>query len=500
MPIALMTPDERAQLRTRRLWRYALAGAMAISLVAGAVAARNRTPWSDECWFSSASYNLAKHGFLGTTVLDSASTGLTRIEQRTYWVMPLFLLGEATWYKFFPASLFWTRMFGLLWAPAAAFAFYVFLSKLRPGTGVAAGGTGLLVLSYLFIDNAAFARPDLMCCALGLGGLAVYLVLRERSLDRALFWSNLLVAASGLTHPNGVWHLMGLATLVLWYDRRRLSVRALAWAAAPYVLLGAAWGWYISRDFQAFVDQVRGNSEARWAPALNPLSLLWAEIWERYRVTFGLKTQGLALLKAFALLAYLGAVAGLAAVRELRREPAVRLLLLLLAVYFAGMTLFNQKLGYYLIHILPFYVAAVAFFAQWLWRSRPRLRIPLALGACLLVGVETGGILARASIRSYRAAQMPAIEFLRKHTAPAQKIAGTAALVYSLDFDPRLVDDAHLGLKGGSEPQAVVIEELYRDFYEGWGAQHPAEMRKIRQRLSSYHLAYQSRGYEIYLR
>jgi hypothetical protein len=95
---------------------------------------------------------------------------------------------------------------------------------------------------------------------------------------------------------------------------------------------------------------------------------------------------------------------------------------------------------------------------------------------------------------------MPAVEFLRTHTEPADRIAGTAALVYSLDFDPRLVDDPHLGLKGGTEPQAVVIEELYRAFYAGWGAQHPVEMSKIRQRLSSYRLAYHSRGYEIYLR
>jgi hypothetical protein len=126
-----MFPGDTAQLRTRRFWRYALAGAMAISLIAGAVAARNRTPWSDEGWFSSASYNLAKHGFLGTTVLDSASTGLTRIEQRTYWVMPLFLLGEAAWYKFFPASLYV--------AAVAIFAEWLWTSRPRLRIAIALG-------------------------------------------------------------------------------------------------------------------------------------------------------------------------------------------------------------------------------------------------------------------------------------------------------------------------------------------------------------------------
>src|SRR5580704_8003553 len=73
----------------RQSGRMVIAAAL-LSLLVAAVAAHNRIPWSDEGWFSSASYNLARHGFLGTTVIDPTDMHLTRIDRRTYWVMPLY--------------------------------------------------------------------------------------------------------------------------------------------------------------------------------------------------------------------------------------------------------------------------------------------------------------------------------------------------------------------------------------------------------------------------
>jgi len=53
-----------------------------------------RAPWCDEAWFGNPAYNLAYKGFMGTTVLDPASSTwksvkLTGIDRHTYWVMPL---------------------------------------------------------------------------------------------------------------------------------------------------------------------------------------------------------------------------------------------------------------------------------------------------------------------------------------------------------------------------------------------------------------------------
>ncbi len=39
-----------------------------ISVAMGIVSAYNRLPWSDEGWYANPAHNLAKHGFMGTTI------------------------------------------------------------------------------------------------------------------------------------------------------------------------------------------------------------------------------------------------------------------------------------------------------------------------------------------------------------------------------------------------------------------------------------------------
>jgi hypothetical protein len=473
-----------------------------ISVAAASVAAWNRRPWSDEGWFSSPSYNLAKHGFLGTTVLDSSGTGLTRIEQRTYWVMPVYLLGEALWYRLFPTTIFSTRAFTICLIPFALWGFHLFLSRLLPRTFTPALAACLLALSFVFIDNAGFARPDLMCCTLGIWGLATYLLLRERSLGLALLVSNTFIAASGLTHPNGVFHFAGLLTLVLWFDRRRLSFRALAPAAVPYIMFGGAWLFYVSKDFPAFLDQIRANglSNERWTSSLNPFLVAWHEVRDRYLVAFGFTTGGIALAKGVALCVYLVSVAGCLADPRLRSKPSTRLLLVLLAVYFSLMSIFNQKLSYYLIHIVPLYVALVAVWSAWLWNIYPRFRMFAASTLIFLVFLETGGILLKARQRSYIPAQRAAVRYTLSNAPPSGRIAGSASLIFEMGFDSRLHDDPYLGLKSGLAPSVIVIEDLYRDLYASWSKERPADMRTIHARLSLYRLAYRSNSYEVYLR
>lgn len=485
-----------------RFWLYALITALLISMLAASVAAWNRAPWSDEGWFSSAAYNLAHRGFFGTTVIDSADTGLTRIHQHTYWVMPLYLLGESLWYRLFPATLFFTRALNIFLIPFALWGFYLFLCCLLRRAATAALAVCLLALSFIFIDNAGFARPDFLCCTLGIWGLASYLYLRERSLNWALFVGNAFIAASGLTHPNGLLHFFGLLTLILWFDRRRLSTRAASAAIAPYFILGAGWLIYVFQDFPAFVDQMRANgtNNSRWTSTLNPILIIWDEIRDRYFVAFGLITRGVALAKAYALAAYVAAIAGCLAVSALRRRPSTRLLLLLIAVYFCVMSVFNQKLSYYLIHILPFYIAVLAVWCAHLWSAHHRARPFVAIGLLLFVSLETGGILLKARVRSHRAAEQGMIRYVRAHSSPSEDIVGSAALIYGLKFDPQLHDDNYLGTKSGKTPDIIIIGPLYRDLYEHyWNKERPAVMKNIEKRLSSYKLGFQNNEYQVYL-
>ena len=98
-------------------------------------------------------YNLARHGFMGTTVINPSDLHLTRIESRTYWVMPLYLVGQAIWLKLFPATIFAVRSFSILWAPVALFSFHRFLYKVTSNAQASALAVCLLALSFIFIDT-----------------------------------------------------------------------------------------------------------------------------------------------------------------------------------------------------------------------------------------------------------------------------------------------------------------------------------------------------------
>jgi hypothetical protein len=484
--------------------RWPVLAAMVCSMLMAGWGARHRAPWSDEGWFSSPAYNLAYHGHMGTTVMDAQAPGLTRITERTYWVMPLFLAGQGLWYKVAPHTVLGTRAFSIIWTPLALWGLWALLRRLFPDTAVAPLACILLATSFVFMDNAGFGRPDLMCAALGLAGLGAYMELRERSLALALLAANACVAASGLTHPNGIYHLLALVCLALWLDRGRANWKAIGAAVLPYAAFGGVWSIYILQDQQAFMDQMILNGanggNGRWTQTWNPALIIWEELRLRYAYAFGLATGGLSLLKVLALVAYLGAAALCLGSGELRRMDGVRKLLALTVVYFGAMAVFNQKLTYYLIHIVPMYAALLAVAVWWLWEKRPRWRMALAVGVVGLIGVEMTGIAAKAMTRSYIAAQRELVRYVREQARPGDLIIGTAALLYEMDFDPRLCDDPYLGTRSGRVPDVIIIENLYRPLYGAWRTERPEDFARIAARMAEYRKVRQIDEYEVYLR
>ena len=357
-------------------------------------------------------------------------------------------------------------------------------------------------LSYTFVDNAGFARPDLMCCALGLMGLAAYMVFRQRSRSTALLLSNAFIAASIFTHPNGIFHFLGLVTIVLWLDRRSLSWKLALVSAVPYLAAAGLWSAYIARDPQAFLDQMMANgSNGRWTSTWNPILILKNEILSRYFVAFGLTTGGTAIAKSYALFMYIAAVVGIFSTPALRSQRWVRAVLSLLGVYFVAMSIFNQKLSYYLIHILPWFAALLGIWLCWLWKRHLKLRPLVGLAAALMVIVDCTGIIMRARQHSYIAAHNAAIAFLQAHTSPSDRIAGTAGLLYSLKFDDRLREDKYLGVRGGPVPDAVVVDpDIWAPRYKELERENPDDLARIRHLLEGYRLAFDQGGYKIYLR
>lgn len=131
--------------------------------------------------FARTAFNLAHHGFFGTTVLDPAGNKMPRID---------------------------------------------------PLTAILAAG--FLVLSYNYLWATSWARPENLCLLLGLSAMTVYLSWHALHFDRAVLVSQTLVCLSGPVHPNGLFsYSKGIASTL----RRSYSLPFLRriWRRVPVV-------------------------------------------------------------------------------------------------------------------------------------------------------------------------------------------------------------------------------------------------------------------------
>jgi hypothetical protein len=232
----------------------------------------------------------------------------------------------------------------------------------------------------------------------------------------------------------------------------------------------------------------------------NPLIVIWNEVRERYLIVFGVTSPvALSRFKAIFLISIVTATAAAATVRGLRARRPVRLLLYLWAAYFAILCVFNQKLAEYLVHIAPWYAALFAVWILWLWDRGRGWRIFGAGWVTVMLLLQPAGILVKSAMRSFHAEMDPAVGFLKEHTADATLVFGSASLLYSLDYDPRLRDDPYLGVRSGRRAGAVVIEETYELLYSAWKTERPEDYEKIMAALGTYEKAYDHGGYRIYL-
>src|SRR5260370_37081740 len=166
-----------------------VAGSALIVLVSLGVGLTNlftRAPWCEGACFGNPGYTLGYKGFMGTTVLEPASSTwksvkLTGIDRHTYWVMPLNLLANAAGFRVFGFSIYSMRLLSLLWGMIALCAWGASLWKLTGQPLLTLGSLGLIAVDYHFLMQASDGRMDVMTVALGWSGVAPYLLLPERN-------------------------------------------------------------------------------------------------------------------------------------------------------------------------------------------------------------------------------------------------------------------------------------------------------------------------------
>ncbi len=471
-------------------------------LVLAVLVASAKRPWSDEGWFASPAFNLAYHGFMGTTVLYSPH--LPRIDQHTYWILPLYLVGLAEWFKVFGFGLLTMRFYSAVFGAIAIWSWYVVAQKLTRDYAIAAVTAVLLGTDYLFINVGTLGRPDMMCAGLGSLALALYLIFREKNFSLAFFVANVALACAFFTHPNVVLYAALFGLLVLVLDRHSLRLSILVKGAVPYIVGAAIWLVYISKDPAAFRAQLTGNTDphSRFGNFLHPLLALKAELFNRYFTAYGLGSHsaghtGLIVLKLFILICYALAVVTCLGVPSIRRRTGVGLVLIMTGLVFLIQCFFNQKLSWYLVHIVPLYILLLATAFVALWQKSRWGKFVLTTIFLALLGVQVGGSLYLFMINPYRYDYLPLLTFLNRLPLN-QSINGSAAILFGLHRPDRLRDDATFGYYDHHQPAYIVMDPLYEEALEGLRYNDPPAYRFAEKQLKATRKLYDKNEFQVY--
>jgi 4-amino-4-deoxy-L-arabinose transferase-like glycosyltransferase len=466
-------------------------------------------PWSDEGWFANPAYNLITRGTFGTEVLDPTAgfrtNKLTGIHEHTYWIMPLFPLAQAGWSEVAGFGLKRLRLLSLLWGLAILAAWWRINDDLA-GRYAAALALAAMAVDFTITWSSSVARMDAMAAALGGGALALYFMLRHERLGAAVFASQALVAAAGMTHPQAVGYLCGLVFLTPYLDRKRISWRHVAVGVLPYVIGGGLWILYISRDPSAFWAQFGGNAADRGLHLNDPMSIIHYQIVVRYLYDFGMApdTQGFSHLKIFILMAYFGGLFYAIAQPAIRRAPGPRTLMLLAAAVLVPMMAIDREAQHvYLIHFVVWLISIASMSAVYLWQQAPRARWALAAAAAVVAAVQVGTALSRAAHDPYGKDYLPVAEYLRQHIRQGQLAMGSAEFGYALGFDGvRLTDDQRLGFRSGKRPDFVVLDKnRYQEWIPQFQTTEPDTYQHITTMLArQFHPVMANGAYKLYER
>jgi hypothetical protein len=484
-----------------RLWAIS-AFVLLVYIALSAGTAHSLRPWIDEAWHGAPAWSLAFRGYMGTPCFVEA--GLKDIDRYTYWIMPIYPVLQALWYRLFSFSLESMRALSILCGLVGLLCWTLVFRRLTEDSQGALLFMALMACDYVTMTGAGTGRPDVMSFAFQAGAFAAYLHWREKSLARAILISQTLVVASGLTHPNGgMLSFLGVLWLVIQLDRQRLRPAHFALAAIPYAAGAIGWGAYIAQDPQAFLSQYGYQLGSRSQILAPPWITLRDELLKRYLTMMGLRahspgSRGPHFLKALIFLAYAVSIAALFTIRSLRQKTASRVLLGLIVIYFLFFTFMEgTKAAYYLIYLVYSLAAATVVFSRWCWQNYPRIRPLVTLGLAALFVIQTGGVIYRIRRDAYHKEYMPAIAFLRAHAKPGDLIIGSHELGFSIGFQPDFMDDHLLGMNTGKWARYVFVEEIYQGRFDTVKLKDPEEYAKLQDRLAQYKVIYDKDFYQV---
>ena len=486
-----------------RTWSRLLFAAVVIGYLAILLAnLLTRIPWADEAYVANPAWNLASHGFMGTTCIEMTRSHWTRIDQHTYNTFPVGILNLAFGYKLFGFSLVTTRLPSVLWALILLYAIYRFLIALDASPAQAALSVFLLAVDYNFMIAATFARLDMMYAALGFSALAVYAVLRPRHPATAVLASCSLAALALFTHPNGLIFIPALLVVELLGFPISIPWKTAALAVVPFAIGTACWLAYVAQDFSGALDQLHSNSyPGRLTGFLHPFAAIRDEIVDRfltaYGLTLGAHPSGPVRARGLVMLAYVSAAILAVSIQQIRNARATRITLITLALFTAYLTFCDStRFVYYMMLVTPLYGMLLASMLTYFWNQQKRAAVA-TIALCLAV-LQIGGVGYRAFQNPYRNNFLPAILFLQAHASQADLVFADSAFSSRYGFDRNSKEEITLGYRSGVEPSYIVVDTEMASNMKGWKDKEPAIYAYMVRRLQTYARIYNSPSYQIY--
>ena len=492
------------------LSRLLIIVSLSVFLILSVASALTTRSESDEGGFASPALNLAKNKHFGTTVYETEGSPLTRIEQRTYWVLPLFLLNAAVSFKLFGFSLFTLRLVSIFWGFILISSWYFVVYKLSEGNKLLASTSmAFVACNYVFLVNTSLGRGDTMCAALGFAAFATYLSMREKNLLLAIFLSQCLIVGAGLTHFLGILGYLGLLFLTVYYDFRNIRIKHIAVAVSPYIIGGTAFGIWVMQDPTAFMDQFidNGTVGGRMDGFTSPLNGLIREFTVRYPTAFGLLNtskghSGPIFLKSLFLVGYIAGIVGFLFTKKLRQNRDFRAIFFLTLIYFFGLAIIDgQKLSVYLIYIVPLYSVLLAMWVYHMREKQILIKIPVFIGIAGLLALQVGGVAVRCKQNTYGKHYLPAMEYLNQTATDDDLIMGSADLRFALKSTANHIADGAFGMKTGKRPKYIVYDPGIEHSWKSSEHDNPEFYTYFPNLLKNeYEVTYENTAFKVYTR
>lgn len=216
--------------------------------------------WCDEAFFANPAFNLAFHGFFGTTMMPL----FYNIASYTYWQMPFYIVLLSISFRLFGFGVLQGRIVSV------GLAFFTVIFTYLLGKELYYKDIGLLaalllIFNPLFFFVSRTIRMDIAVACFTL--VALYFIVRALKTGKSYYYfiTGLFSALSVLSHPNGI---LGVVSVILIYfmckidfknHKIKFKLKEILYMIISPILLLIPYLWYISLDFPDFIRQFGSN-------------------------------------------------------------------------------------------------------------------------------------------------------------------------------------------------------------------------------------------------